>query len=101
MEIVIPGRVEDASPEAITTIGSMDSGPAPSGASRNDEVVSLRARQLIRPPGNPQLAAMRKLPVVLICRRPLVLPLPPNQRQISRRPVLDKEGRFAVVTNVG
>jgi hypothetical protein len=29
---VIPGRIEDANPE------SRDSGPAPSGASRNDEV---------------------------------------------------------------
>jgi hypothetical protein len=27
---VIPGRSEAASPESITTIGSMDSGPAPS-----------------------------------------------------------------------
>src|ERR1700694_3502378 len=35
---VIPGRVEDASPESITTVVSMDSGPAPSGASRNDGV---------------------------------------------------------------
>src|SRR5260370_1447638 len=32
---VIPGRIEDASPESITTIGSMDSGPA-LRASRND-----------------------------------------------------------------
>ena len=31
--VVIPGRDEVASPESITTIGSMDSGPAPSGAS--------------------------------------------------------------------
>jgi hypothetical protein len=29
-------RVKRASPESITTIVSMDSGPAPSGASRND-----------------------------------------------------------------
>jgi hypothetical protein len=28
---------ERVSPESITTIVSMDSGPAPSGASRNDE----------------------------------------------------------------
>ena len=34
---VIPGReLKQASPESITTAGSMDSGPAPSGASRND-----------------------------------------------------------------
>src|SRR5262245_22177422 len=30
------------SPESITTIGSMDSGPAPCGASRNDEELFLR-----------------------------------------------------------
>src|SRR6187455_1971535 len=35
--LVIPGRDEVASPESITTIESMDSGPASSGASRNDE----------------------------------------------------------------
>jgi hypothetical protein len=34
--VVIPGRDEVASPESITTIVSMDSGPAPRGASRND-----------------------------------------------------------------
>jgi phosphoribosyl-AMP cyclohydrolase len=34
-------RVKRASPESITTIGSMDSGPAPSGASRNDDGTSL------------------------------------------------------------
>src|SRR3982074_1191351 len=32
---VIPGRVADANPESITTIGSTDSGPAPGGTSRN------------------------------------------------------------------
>src|ERR1700737_5306043 len=30
-------RAKRASPESITTAGSMDSGPAPSGASRNDQ----------------------------------------------------------------
>src|SRR6266436_4713869 len=34
--VVIPGRSEATSPESITTIVSMDSGPAPYGASRND-----------------------------------------------------------------
>src|ERR1700761_2889796 len=34
---VIPGRREAASPESITTVGSMDSGLAPRGAPRNDE----------------------------------------------------------------
>src|SRR5205085_1202466 len=34
---VIPGRREAASPEPITTAGSMGSGPAPKGASRNDD----------------------------------------------------------------
>jgi hypothetical protein len=33
---VIPGRDEGASPESITTIVSMDSGLAPSGAPRKD-----------------------------------------------------------------
>jgi hypothetical protein len=34
--MVIPGA-RSANPESITTIVSMDSGPAPKGASRNDE----------------------------------------------------------------
>src|SRR5258706_7871920 len=34
-----------ASPESITTTGSMDSGPAPRGASRNDESVVIYADQ--------------------------------------------------------
>src|SRR3981081_641474 len=47
---VIPGRSEATSPESTTTIVSMDSGPAPSGASRNDELeilasISIRLRQ--------------------------------------------------------
>jgi hypothetical protein len=32
------------------------------------------------------MRAMRKLPVVPICRNPTALPLPPNQRQIPRYP---------------
>jgi hypothetical protein len=47
---------------------------------------------MIRPTGKSRMGVMRKLPVVPICRNPLVLPLPPNQRQISRRPVLTKRG---------
>jgi len=39
--LVIPGRDEVASPESITTIVHMDSGPAPCGASRNDEGESV------------------------------------------------------------
>lgn len=35
--IVIPGRDEGASLESILPIVDMDSGPAPAGASRNDE----------------------------------------------------------------
>src|SRR5271154_4757678 len=46
------------------------------------------------------MAAMRKLPVVLICRNPTAFPLPPNQRQI-RRVLHPQEGRIAIVTNVG
>src|SRR4030088_1671491 len=42
---VIPGRREAASPESITTIVSMDSGPAPSGASRNDDADVFRVLQ--------------------------------------------------------
>ncbi len=37
MITVIPGRDEVASPESILPIVVMDSGPAPTGASRNDE----------------------------------------------------------------
>jgi FAD/FMN-containing dehydrogenase/Fe-S oxidoreductase len=36
---VIPGRCEAASPVSITTTGSMDSGSAPDGAPRNDQVI--------------------------------------------------------------
>ena len=38
------------------------------------------------------MGVMRKLPVVPICRNPTALPLHPNQRQISRYPVLTKRG---------
>src|SRR5437016_6105350 len=47
------------------------------------------------------MGAMRKLPVVLLCRRLQHLPRRANQWLPSARPALDKEGRFAVVTNVG
>jgi hypothetical protein len=53
---------------------------------------------LIRPTGNSHMTAMRKLPVVLICRTAAALPKTPSTSH-SQRPVLDK-GRFAVVTNV-
>jgi len=33
------------------------------------------------------MPAMRKLPVVLICRRPTALPKTPNQRHLSACPV--------------
>ncbi len=36
--------------------------------------------------GRPLMPAMRKLPVVLICRMPVGLPKTPNQPHISRRP---------------
>jgi hypothetical protein len=51
------------------------------------------------PTGNSHIAAMRKLPVVLICRKPLVLPKTPNQPHIHSVP-FSQEGRFAIVTNV-
>jgi hypothetical protein len=48
---------------------------------------------LIRPTtGRSRMGVMRKLPVVPICRNPSALPLPPNQRQISRRPALNERG---------
>jgi len=39
--VVIPGRRKAASPQSITTIVSMDSGLAPRGAPRNDDVVAV------------------------------------------------------------
>jgi hypothetical protein len=47
---------------------------------------------LICSTGKACMRAMRKLPVVPICRSLAALPLPPNQRQISPRPVLTKRG---------
>jgi hypothetical protein len=47
---------------------------------------------LICPTGKLRMRVMRKLPVVPICRNPTALPLHPNQRQISRCPVLTKRG---------
>jgi hypothetical protein len=52
--LVIPGRREASSPESITMIGSMDSGPAPKGASRNDDGKERMPRPCdIRPGGGP------------------------------------------------
>jgi len=45
------------------------------------------------------MAAMRKLPVVLLCRRPTALPKTPNQLHSPAVPP-HQEGRFAIVTNV-
>jgi len=45
------------------------------------------------------MLAMRKLPVVPICRNPSGLSSPPNQRQIPRRPASIR-GALAIVTNV-
>jgi hypothetical protein len=45
------------------------------------------------------MAAMRNLPVVLICRKPLALPKTPNHQHSPRHPASIK-GRFAIVTNV-
>src|SRR5438445_11453681 len=47
------------------------------------------------------MRVMRKLPVVLLCRRLQHLPRRANQWLPSARPALDQEGRFAIVTNVG
>jgi hypothetical protein len=38
------------------------------------------------------MRVMRNLPVVLLCRNPTALPLPPNQRQISPHPVPFERG---------
>src|SRR6202521_883266 len=46
-------RARRESPESITTIGSMDSGPAPRGASRNDDLTEIAARPLLRGPVSP------------------------------------------------
>jgi hypothetical protein len=47
-----------------------------------------------------RMRAMRKLPVVPICRNPTALPLPPNQPQIRIIPSRE-EGRIAIVTKRG
>ena len=52
------------------------------------------------PTGNSRMRAMRKLPVVPLCRRPAVLLETPNQHHLRRVP-FPQEGRFAVVTDVG
>jgi hypothetical protein len=50
-------------------------------------VQSLRKNICLRRRKNSErMRAMRKLPVVLICRNPTALPSPPNQRQIRRVP---------------
>jgi len=52
------------------------------------------------PTGKSRMRAMRKLPVVLICRMSLVLPKTPNQQHRSARPVplrgafRDRHGRW-------
>src|SRR5262249_11429612 len=56
---------------------------------------------LTTPDQQARMRAMRKLPVVLTCRRPCALPRRANQPHISGCPVPDYEGRFAIVTNVG
>src|SRR6266576_1339252 len=49
-QLVIPGHRGAMSPESITTTGSMDSGPAPRGASRNDETCNVAYDLITRPP---------------------------------------------------
>jgi hypothetical protein len=48
-----------------------------------------------------RMPAIRELPVVPICRRRAPLPRRANRNDLSRRPGLVHEGRFAIVTNVG
>src|SRR5882762_7243861 len=45
------GARVSASPESITTVGSMDSGPAPSGASRNDDARGDYSVTILSPTG--------------------------------------------------
>jgi hypothetical protein len=73
----------------------MDSGLAPRGAPRNDEDASncLSLDSIS--------AAAPDLPVALIGRRGARLIASPNHGHNRGHPVLDKEGRFAIVTNVG
>jgi hypothetical protein len=51
-------------------------------------------------PGD-RMLAMRKLPVVPICRNPSALPLPPNRRQIPRRPASQRGGSRSSRTRGG
>src|SRR5438105_4111323 len=78
--LVIPGRREATSPESITTIVSMDSGPAPRGASRNDGLY-LRApeRQLTSEPSRAHLDLLFREEDILAMRDD-ILRLPPRMR---------------------
>ena len=55
---------------------------------------------LVRPAGKSHISAMRKLPVVLICRRQHTLRHTPDTPHIDVVP-RPQEGRFAIVTDVG
>src|SRR6478736_6619950 len=65
ISVVIPGQPEGLSPESITTIGIMDSGPAPSGASRNDGTGSLNSRQHRKSPDALVPVGIQKRVIVL------------------------------------
>ena len=67
---------------------------------RLDHPVRIATAMVICP-GNSHIAAMRKLPVVLICRRAVALPKTPNQRFAPAYPAPGHKGRFAIVTDVG
>src|SRR5712671_1550798 len=54
-------RAKRASPESITTTGSMDSGPAPSGASRNDELLFQISRHAAHPLGGQIVGGKERL----------------------------------------
>jgi hypothetical protein len=56
--------------------------------------------QLICPTGNSHMAAMRKLPVVLICRRRPALPKTPNQND-HPCVLLPQEGRWPSSRTLG
>jgi hypothetical protein len=68
LSFVIPGQAVGLSPESITTIGSMDSGLAPSGAPRNDKSGCLKCEsEIVMPCSRAARAAQKKTGAV--CNR--------------------------------
>jgi hypothetical protein len=86
-----PIRSPDGAKRNPGSAGQQD-GPGFRGACHRARIRATRwlhpgyGRSDLPPRGNSHMAAMRKLPVVLICRRPLVLPKTPNQPHIRSVP---------------